>query len=328
MPLYINKFVHKRKSDITKTINKFYNNPLIKKKALKSYYEEVFTKLSEPNVFKNNLNFINKSKSYKNCIVKDNNKLNKVSKHINIHNYHTIKWLRRKLGNDTIKKSIFSLLPNNGSPTNINLNEQKSNTQKIKEFLNSYLIKEKNVLSLSPDYLFTKEALNKIYMLRDIFLEFDEDGSRKLEMGELQEMFEKNKIFIHKDDLPKLFFPNIKNSGQDDLNFYEFLEFALSARSDQDFRNLMRRLKIENKNKSSQTIKLVESPSYDNKCNIFKKSSSNISSNSIDIDEYLNQKVSKKFLPMNFNLVLDYFNKKGKARDKEKQIKKAIVCYD
>ena len=48
--------------------------------------------------------------------------------------------------------------------------------------------------------------LKKILKLRQIFLEFDEDGSRKMELDEMEEMFHKNKLFVSTQELIDLFF--------------------------------------------------------------------------------------------------------------------------
>ncbi len=58
------------------------------------------------------------------------------------------------------------------------------------------------------------------------------------------EMFETNKIPVNKDNLIKLFFSNEINKEEElSLNFYKFMEFALSKEKDQAFRGFMRDVK-------------------------------------------------------------------------------------
>lgn len=162
--------------------------------------------------------------------------------HSSIHNFHTIKWLRRKLGKDFIIKSINTLLPNNGQA-------RETEDNKLQKFLETYLKLSPEIQgNLNPNYMFSNNTMSKIFKLRDIFLEFDEDESRKLELNEMVEMFNSNNIFTQMEQLCSLFFPD-KDQNKIDmekqyLDFYQFMEFALSAQADQNFRNFMRDLKF------------------------------------------------------------------------------------
>lgn len=275
------------------------------KESIKSsqYYEDLFNRLS----LKRTKEKTEKTKK-------------KLVLHRSIHNFHTIKWLRRKLGIDTIIGSIYTLIPNNGIPLNIDENRVKTQSEKRKEFLDNYLKKNKKIFTLDPHYMFTNETLNKIYKLRDIFLEFDEDGSRKLEMEELEQMFKTNNIETNLNNLCNLFFSDspggTKQKSQEDLNFYEFLEFALSSSSDQSFRNFMRNLKdtMICKLKEDKENTLESEPIY------YSKHKETFRTTFNENDSY-----DDKFLPMNFNLVLDYFNKKGKVRELENKILNSIA---
>ncbi len=59
------------------------------------------------------------------------------------------------------------------------------------------------------------------------------------------EMFETNKIPVNKDKLIKLFFSQEEINKEEELslNFYKFMEFALSKEKDQAFRAFMRDVK-------------------------------------------------------------------------------------
>ncbi len=182
----------------------------------------------------------------------------KVQEHIqlhqSLHNFHTIKWLRRRLGKDIIIKSINTLLPNNGLP-------RETEENKMQKFLENYLKLRPDEwnFTLNPNYMFSSNIMNKIFKLRDIFLEFDEDESRKLELNEMVEMFNSNNIFTQMEELCSLFFPDKDQSKIDIekqyLDFYQFMEFALSAKADQSFRFFMRELK-ENMKKLTQIAEM------------------------------------------------------------------------
>ena len=75
----------------------------------------------------------------------------------------------------------------------------------------------------------------------------------KLEINEMVEMFQTNKIPVKEENLKDLFFPNMEVPEERlYLNFYQFMEFALSKEKDQAFRGFMRKVKkvlIKNKQK-------------------------------------------------------------------------------
>lgn len=71
----------------------------------------------------------------------------------------------------------MSLLPDNGEcMIEEDTSEQKF---KLKQFLKEYYKKSDNYknIEITPKYFFSELIMNKIKKLRDIFLEFDEDGS-------------------------------------------------------------------------------------------------------------------------------------------------------
>lgn len=77
-------------------------------------------------------------------------------------------------------------------------------------------------------------------------------------------MFNTNKIPVTEEELIKLFFKDkpIPKGEEPYLDFYQFLQFALSKESDQDFRNFMRQLKVKTLELNREQAKLDE---YDNK---------------------------------------------------------------
>ena len=71
--------------------------------------------------------------------------------------------------------------------------------------------------------------MKKILKLKEIFLEFDEDGSRTMEIDEMVEMFNQNNISATMDELVTLFFKGKKFKSENIeklfLNFYQFMMF-------------------------------------------------------------------------------------------------------
>ena len=214
------------------------------------------------------------------------------------HDFHTIQWIRKKYSDSVIEKSVFSILPGEGkAKIPINESEAKKRQRKMIEYLNSFKgpVGREKYVNINPKYLYNETTYDKIKKLKEIFLEFDGNGYRKMEMNELLSLFNQNNIRADIKELVKLFFKD-KKVKKDDysklyLNFYQFLTFALTK--EQDFRQFMRNIK-EKYNKSNDE---------ENK----------------DKDTYL---------PMNLNLVLDYFLNKGKERSSIEKIEKAINEMD
>ena len=210
------------------------------------------------------------------------------------HDYHTIMWLRRRYNEKVIQRSIYSLLPDNGKPV-IPDDESEEDKQKrlLFEWLDTFCKPKdrfKNV-HINPKYFFTDKIFEKILKLKEIFLEFDEDGSRKMELDEMVEMFNQNHINANVYELADLFFKgqpfkpeDVKKLG---LDFYLFMNFTLQK--DQDFREFMRKIK----------------------------------------EKYKKEGMSEQgYLPMNFNFLLDYFINKGKERNSIDIIEKAVEEMD
>ena len=214
-----------------------------------------------------------------------------------LHNFDTVKWLRSKYSDSLLEKSINTLLPDNGKPViPDDETEVEKNHRLLMEFLDSSKPvneKEKNV-DINPKYFFDKVTFEKILKLKKIFLEFDEDGSRKMELDEMLTMFNQNHINADIKELVNLFFKNKKFKEKDImklyLDFYQFMEFAINK--EQDFRDFMR--EIKEKYKRSKDWK----------------------------DDH------NTYLPMDFNLVLDYFIIKGKERSAIEVIENSINAMD
>ena len=212
------------------------------------------------------------------------------------HDFYTIKWLKNKYSNSVLEKSINTLLPDNGNPVipKDESNEEKKH-RKLMEFMHSLkpvIEREKNV-DINPKYFFNKNTFEKILKLKEIFLEFDEDGSRKMELDEMFTMFNQNNIFADLEDLVNLFYKNKKVKKKNIMNlyldFFQFIQFSLER--DQDFRYFMRKIKEKYKSRGYE----------------------------LDNNTYL---------PMSFNLILDYFIKKGKERSAIDNIRNVMKDMD
>ena len=175
------------------------------------------------------------------------------------------------------------------------------------EYLNSFKgpIGKERFVNINPKYLFNESTFKKILKLREIFLEFDSRGNLEMDFDEIVKMFNQNHIKADKNDIVNLFFKDKKIKKEDDilklhLDFYQFINFALEK--EQDFREFMRRIK--------QKYKKKEDDNYDDK------------------DEYNTKKSESVYLPMNFNLVLDYFINKEKERHSIDIMKNAFEQLD
>ena len=219
------------------------------------------------------------------------------------HNFNTIQWLRKKYSENVINKSIYTLLPNNGKPViPEDENEEDKRHRKMIEYLESLKgpIGREKYVNINPKYFFNRTTFETVLKLKKIFLEFDADGNRRMELDEMLEMFESNKISANINDLVDLFFRGKKFKEKEVLklylNFHQFINFALTK--DQDFRQFMRNIKERaEKEKNNNTKNRIGEEKDEEK------------------DGYL---------PMNFKSLLDYFINKGKERDSKEIINKAI----
>ena len=159
----------------------------------------------------------------------------------------SIKWFRTHFSDNLVKKSVYSLFPNNCEPMLIE--EEVTKMSILMEWLAHYLKPSDRYkdLWINPKYFFRRNIYEKLLKLKEIFLEFDEDGSRKMEIDEMVSMFKVNHIDVTEDDLISLFFKGRKFRKCDVnklyLDFYQFMQFGLSKKSDYDFRVFMRNIK-------------------------------------------------------------------------------------
>ena len=139
-----------------------------------------------------------------------------------------------------------------------------------------------------------------------MFLEIDKRGNHKMLLKELVQLFKENNINVDIKELKNLFLKNVNNKKKKSespnllyLDFYEFMNFALSR--DQDFRLFMREIKrknkMEEKKRNSKTI------SYD-------------------------EKKENIYIPMNFDLIFNYFINKEKQRNSITIVENAIKEMD
>ena len=232
------------------------------------------------------------------------------------HNFINIQWLRRKFPESVINKSIYTLLPNNGKPVIPDDESEEDKRHRLMiEFLESMKAPSgrEQYININPKYFFNKQTWETVLKLKQIFLDFDADGNRRMELDEMQEMFESNKIYASINDLVDLFFKGKKFKESEImklyLNFHQFINFALTK--DQEFREFMRNIRDKsNKEKEEK--------------NNTKNQNSLQSENSGGEEQGENDEEKGKYLPMNFKSLLDYFVDRGKQRDSKDVINKAI----
>ena len=228
-------------------------------------------------------------------------KLEKPSKAL--HEFNTIKWLRKKYSDSVVEKSIHSILPKKQNIFKYKKEKEKAKRHRTMiEYLDSFKgpIGREKFIDINPKYLFDETTFKNILKLKEVFLEFDISGNQKMEFDEIVKMFNQNHIKAGKKDIFNLFFKHKVIKRKKDimklhLGFYQFIVFAL--KKEQEFRDFMRKIKLEYKKK--------EKNEYNN-----------------------NDKEENVYLPMNFNLVLDYFIKKEKERYSIKKLKNAFDKLD
>ena len=223
------------------------------------------------------------------------------------HNLSMIRWLTQKYSDSVREKSIYSLLPNKIVPEYEN--ESNKRHRKMIEYLESIRVpggKEKFV-NINPKYFYNNSTFRKILKLREMFLEIDRKGNHKMVLKEVVKLFKENKIEIDIKELKNLFYKHInKNKNKKGqpakltyLNFYQFMNFALSK--DQDFILFMRKIK---KNKKKEERKK--------------------SSQTLDFDE----KKENIYIPLSFDIIIDYFINKEKQRNSVNRVQTAINEMD
>ena len=249
--------------------------------------------------------------------IKERIKLSRPSKLF--HNFINIQWLRRKFPESVINKSIYTLLPNNGKPV---IPDDESEEDKRHRLMIEYLESLKGpmgrdqYIDINPKYFFNKQTWETVLKLKQIFLDFDEDGNRRMELDEMQEMFNSNKINASINDLVELFFKGKKFKESEImklyLNFHQFINFALTK--DQEFREFMRNIKEKAEKEKEDKVKKTKTFS-----NGSKSSEIDEEAEEDELDEEKGQ-----YLPMNFKSLLDYFVDRGKQRESKDIINKAI----
>lgn len=160
----------------------------------------------------------------------------------------TVKWMRHLLPVNSLSSTLTDMLVEKEKKHPFLLRLFEEDNTAFKSIIKQqgtlpYLNKNKK---LKPELLFQKETLEKIYKMRDIFLQFDEDRSRTLEITELHTMFNTNGIPVTKDELVDIFTKKgekRKKIWEYKLSFLDFVEFSLSDECDKKFRQLMKNIK-------------------------------------------------------------------------------------
>lgn len=210
---------------------------------------------------------------YREIYYEREDRLQKYKKHLphsKLNNFHTLKWLSNKLTENVKYRSLMKILPNEG----ISLyNYEKDEKKKIDHQINDMLSRKKErdlykdrYNNISTKYLYSVYVNEILENLKDMFIEIDSDGSGKLDMKEMKDMFKRNKIPINIREIEYLFFDK-KNKYVD---FVGFKNFLLDEQKNQKFRVLMRKIKqrvynefgFENTKKSKEWSNQIYNDEY------------------------------------------------------------------
>lgn len=158
----------------------------------------------------------------------------------------TLKWMRNQVSKAAVTKTLTDLLieKEKNQPFFLRIVETPSILTTLAANSVNSLGKANKLLS--PKLLFHQGTLETIYKIRDIFLEFDEDRSRTLEICELYTMFNSNDIPITEEELIELFtkpHQKKKKIWEYRLTFLDLVEFALDERCQTKFREVMNRIR-------------------------------------------------------------------------------------
>ena len=210
-----------------------------------------------------------------------------------VHDFQTVKWLRNKYSDSVVEKSVLSLLPEKSNEVHMIYKDDKEKNRryhKMMDYLKSFKgpVGREKFVEINPKYLFNESTFDKILKLREIFLEFDQRKTQKMEFDEILNMFNQNHIKADKNDIADLFFKGRKIKRKEDIaklniGFFQFIRFAL--KKEQNFKEFMRKIKEKNKN---------------------------------------NEDKENVYLPMDFNLIMDYFINKEKERHSINKLKNQV----
>ena len=235
----------------------------------------------------------------------------------------TLKWMRHLNPPSYISDMLTKLLTQNENNRPLLmklLEEHKSINNSLKQS-NPLSMGNKNI---KLELLFNKTTLSKIYQMRDMFLEFEEDHSRTLELRELLTMFNSNGIPITKEEIAYLFLgkPMNDHSYQSyKISFLDLVLFALNNENEDKFRNVMKRIKARTKTKTFIPMTIIESLGY-----VFKKGK--ITKNISTIQKCIN-KISNKNEGIEYikRRKMNYTFRKGSLNDEDINAGKICKCF-
>ena len=269
-------------------------SPKKKKISLEKVFKIPDNKLSPgklwPKITKPKLPFSNKY-TESNDLSKNKIKLQKPSK--SLREFHTVKWFRNKYSDSVVEKSVLSLLPEKSKEIQMIYKgdrEKSKRYQEMIEYLKSLKgpVGREKFVEINPKYLYNETTFNKILKLREIFLEFDRKKTQKMDFDAILKMFNKNHIKADKKDIADLFFKGKRIKRREDiakLNLGFFQFIHFALKKEQNFKEFMRKIREKNKH---------------------------------------NEDKENVYLPMDFNLIMDYFINKEKERHSINKLKKAV----
>lgn len=243
-----------------------------------------------PKITKPKLPFSNRY-TESNELIKKKIRLQKPSK--SLRDFHTVKWMRNKYSDSVVEKSVLSLLPEKSKEIQMIFKgdmEKSKRYQEMIEYLKSLKgpVGREKFVEINPKYLFNESTFNKILKLREIFLEFDKKKTQKMDFDAILKMFNQNHIKADKKDIADLFFKGRKIERKEDiakLNLGFFQFIHFALKKEQNFKEFMRKIREKNKH---------------------------------------NEDKENVYLPMDFNLIMDYFINKEKERHSINKLKKAV----
>jgi hypothetical protein len=149
------------------------------------------------------------------------------------YNIHSFNFFRRQAKQPDLENAFVKLIESKekkNSNKTISINKNYSNHNENDS------LTERKPKKIFLDLMFPSNSMERIEKIRDLFIEFDPDKSRKFDKEELYLMFNMNKIPLTSEEIQNLFkFNRLKKY----INFHEFVKLTVNEHFSNKFKKLI-----------------------------------------------------------------------------------------
>ena len=154
-----------------------------------------------------------------------------------VYNINTFSFYRRQIKQSDLDRAFIKLIEDqekkNKEKEKLAKNELNEEPLKLPEIKRRNKDGEKN---LNLSLIFPKISIERIMLIRDLFLEFDYDRNRTFDQDEVYSIFVMSNIPIKYEEVKELFGYNKKKKF---LTFSEFISLTINEEFSQKFKNLI-----------------------------------------------------------------------------------------